>query len=67
MSSAESAYISSRKAAGFSAFSIWLNNMNIAGMPASSTSNMPKVGVAFSGGGLRAMLSGPGVFDWLGL
>jgi lysophospholipase len=39
--------------------------MNITGMPNPSTSNMPKVAIAFSGGGLRAMLSGAGVFDGL--
>lgn len=39
--------------------------MAIPGMPTPSTSNMPKVAIAFSGGGLRAMLSGAGVFDGL--
>lgn len=39
--------------------------MNIVGMPTPSASNFPKVAVAFSGGGLRAMLSGAGVFDGL--
>jgi lysophospholipase len=47
------------------AFTTWLKNMNIPGMPAASSSNFPKVAVAFSGGGLRAMLSGAGVFDGL--
>jgi len=39
--------------------------MNIPGMPSPSSSNFPKVAVTFSGGGLRALLSGAGVFDGL--
>lgn len=54
-----------RKTQGLAAFQKWLKNMAITGMPAGSISNFPKVGVAFSGGGLRAMLSGAGVFDGL--
>jgi hypothetical protein len=34
-------------------------------MPVPSIDNLPKVGLAFSGGGLRAMLNGGGVFDGL--
>lgn len=34
-------------------------------MPKPTINNMPKIAVSFSGGGLRAMLSGAGVFDGL--
>jgi len=39
--------------------------MKISGMPSPSSSNFPKVAVTFSGGGLRALLNGAGVFDGL--
>ena len=39
--------------------------MNIPGMPSPSSPNFPKVAVTFCGGGLRALLSGAGVFDGL--
>jgi lysophospholipase len=54
-----------RKRATVSKFTTWLKNMNITGMPTPSINNMPKVAIAFSGGGLRAMLSGARVFDGL--
>lgn len=34
-------------------------------MPSPSSSNFPRVAIAFSGGGLRAMINGGGVFDGL--
>jgi Lysophospholipase catalytic domain len=57
--------VNKRKAQGLAAFQWWLKNMAITGIPAGSSSNFPTVGVAFSVGGLRAMLSGAGVFDRL--
>src|SRR5271170_400226 len=57
--------MTSKKATSIASFRKWLNNMNIPGLPSLSSSNFPKAAVTFSGGGLRALLSGAGVFDGL--
>lgn len=71
LSSDETAWISARRAniVSSNAWSTYLNNpalnltgFDIAGFVA-NTSNLPNVGLAFSGGGYRAMLHGAGLYN----
>jgi lysophospholipase len=67
LSPLESQYISSRRTKATQSLQSWLERVNLENFDVSSflanTSNVPTLGIAFSGGGYRAMLNGAGVFQ----
>lgn len=67
LSPLESQYISARRTKAIQSLQSWLERVNLENFDASSflanTSNAPTLGIAFSGGGYRAMLNGAGVFQ----
>jgi lysophospholipase len=67
LSPREAAYISQRKTKATQNLLTWLQGLHLADFNATSflsnDSNTPTMGLAFSGGGYRAMLNGAGVFQ----
>ena len=57
LSTSETAYVASRKPKADKALAAWIKQVD----PSFNTSSLPVLGVALSGGGYRAMLSGAGV------
>ena len=63
----EAAYISQRKTKATQSLQTWLAGANLEDFNVSALfaneSHVPTLGIAFSGGGYRAMLNGAGVFQ----
>ena len=67
LSPQEASYISARKKKATQSLQTWLESVNLTNFDVatflSNESNAPTMGLAFSGGGYRAMLNGAGVFQ----
>ena|SRR5271156_1404279 len=67
LSPLESQYLAQRKSIATQNLASWLEKINLSDFNITSflanNTNVPTLGIAFSGGGYRAMLNGAGVFQ----